>query len=216
MAPAVQQQAAPAQGDGYLEQISQESLEVLSHFGPEAPVKLNQYACQVEDALIEAIENQREQADMLGEFANYVENLQPVLAEAAWTNEAKQRLLTDPDLLSDYVEKFFGPEGPYPVQTPGEQAQTALQQGMVEQGQRLMARPEREAFQAMEPQQAQAQAQAQMPAMPLPGAGQPAVNPASYWENFSRMMEINPAEAYKLLDQGTPDVIRAKVFAINS
>ena len=41
--------------DSYLSQISQESLEVLQHFGAEAPYLLNQYACAVEDALIEQV-----------------------------------------------------------------------------------------------------------------------------------------------------------------
>ena len=40
-----------AVSDAYLSQISDASLEVLEHFGAEAPVLLNQYACAVEDAL---------------------------------------------------------------------------------------------------------------------------------------------------------------------
>ena len=43
--------------DAYLSQISDASLEVLEHFGAEAPVLLNQYACAVEDALIEQVSN---------------------------------------------------------------------------------------------------------------------------------------------------------------
>ena len=42
--------------DAYLSQISDQSLEVLEHFGAEAPVLLNQYACAVEDALIEQVQ----------------------------------------------------------------------------------------------------------------------------------------------------------------
>ena len=41
------------QVDAYLSQISDESLDVLSHFGAEAPALLNKYCCTVEDALIE-------------------------------------------------------------------------------------------------------------------------------------------------------------------
>ena len=40
----------------YLSEISSESLEVLEHFGAEAPVLLNRYSCAVEDALIEQVE----------------------------------------------------------------------------------------------------------------------------------------------------------------
>ena len=51
----MQPQSQQAVSDAYLSQISDESLEVLEHFGAEAPVLLNQYACAVEDALIEQV-----------------------------------------------------------------------------------------------------------------------------------------------------------------
>ena len=41
--------------DSYLSGISDTSLEVLEHFGAEAPALLNQYCCAVEDKLIEAV-----------------------------------------------------------------------------------------------------------------------------------------------------------------
>ena len=89
--------------DAYLSQVSDESLEVLQHFGAEAPALLNQYACAVEDALIEQV--QRGQA-------------QGLLLEAAGEERAAMNLmLTDPDVLADYVNDFYGPEGPYPTLT---------------------------------------------------------------------------------------------------
>lgn len=41
--------------DDYLTQVSNESLEVLQHFGAEAPKLLNDYSCALEDALIEQV-----------------------------------------------------------------------------------------------------------------------------------------------------------------
>ena len=41
--------------DSYLSGISDASLEVLEHFGAEAPALLNQYCCAVEDKLIDAL-----------------------------------------------------------------------------------------------------------------------------------------------------------------
>ena len=38
------------------ESFSEESLQVFSFFGIDAPSKLNQYACAVEDKLIECVE----------------------------------------------------------------------------------------------------------------------------------------------------------------
>ena len=46
----------PQAQDGYLSRISDASLEVLEHFGAEAPALLNKYACAVEDALIEQVQ----------------------------------------------------------------------------------------------------------------------------------------------------------------
>lgn len=43
------------EGDSFLSQLSDTSLEVLEHFGLEAPALLNQYSCAVEDALIEQV-----------------------------------------------------------------------------------------------------------------------------------------------------------------
>lgn len=102
------QQSAPV-SDSYLSQISDESLEVLEHFGAEAPQLLNTYACAVEDALIEQVQRGQSQSLML---------------EAAGEERAAMNLmLTDPDVLADYVNDFFGPEGPYPTPTEAEAAQ---------------------------------------------------------------------------------------------
>ena len=73
---------------------------------------LNQYACAVEDALIEQV--RRTQA-------------QSLLLEAAGEERAAMNLmLTDPDVLADYVNDFFGPNGPYP--TPTEREAYEIQQ----------------------------------------------------------------------------------------
>ena len=88
-------QAAPA-ADAYLSQISDQSLEVLEHFGAEAPALLNQYACAVEDALIEQV--QRGQSNSL------------LLQAAGEERAAMNLMLTNPDVLADYVNEFFGPE----------------------------------------------------------------------------------------------------------
>ena len=46
------------------------------------------------------------------------------MLEAAGEERAAMNLmLTDPDVLADYVNDFFGPEGPYPTETPEETMQ---------------------------------------------------------------------------------------------
>ena len=41
--------------DKFLKELSEESIEVIEHFGSEAPALLNKYSCAVEDALIEQV-----------------------------------------------------------------------------------------------------------------------------------------------------------------
>jgi hypothetical protein len=57
--------------DNYLSEISSESLEVLEHFGAEAPALLNKYSTAIEDALIEQVKKNtelcRELATLKGE-----------------------------------------------------------------------------------------------------------------------------------------------------
>jgi hypothetical protein len=96
------QQAAQSQvgsesvRDSYLSQISDQSLEVLEHFGAEAPGLLNQYACAVEDALIEQVQRGNSLNTMLG--------------AAGEERAAMNVMLTDPDVLADYVNEFYGPQ----------------------------------------------------------------------------------------------------------
>lgn len=181
-----QQQAAPAT-DAYLSQISDESLEVLEHFGAEAPSLLNQYACAVEDALIEQVQRGQSQSLML--------------QAAGEERSAMNLMLTDPDVLADYVNDFFGPNGPYPTETAEdtairEQAEAraqfeaeieAQEQGRVPQS---FTRPEME--------------------MPTPGRQ---VNQANdFWGGFSELMDNNPEQAWQYLSQAPQGALSGKML----
>ena len=82
--------------------VSEASLEVINHFGADAPAVLNDYACKIEDSLI-TTNNQLQEAVGL-------------LKEMSAEHKAYEKILTDPDVLADYTCEFFGPEGPYPVE----------------------------------------------------------------------------------------------------
>ena len=82
--------------------VSPESLEVINHFGADAPAVLNTYACQIEDSLITTNQQLQEAVSLLQEMSN--------------EHKAYEQILTDPDVLADYTCEFFGPEGPYPVE----------------------------------------------------------------------------------------------------
>jgi hypothetical protein len=182
-----QTQAAPA-ADAYLSQISDQSLEVLQHFGAEAPALLNQYACAVEDALVEQVQRGQSQTLML---------------EAAGEERAAMNLmLTDPDVLADYVNDFYGPNGPYPTETREETA----------------ARQQYEARAQFEAEiQAQEQANGvprnfQRPEMAMPTPGRQVNQANDFWGGFSQMMDQNPENAWKFLSQAPQGALQAKAL----
>ena len=77
------------------------SLEVINHFGADAPAVLNNYAVQVEDALINTNNQLQEALIIKGNVQEH---------------KAYETILTDPDVLADYTCEFYGPNGPYPVE----------------------------------------------------------------------------------------------------
>ena len=183
----MQPQAQEAVSDAYLSQISDQSLEVLEHFGAEAPVLLNQYACAVEDALIEQVQSVQAQSLML---------------EAAGEERAAMNLmLTNPDVLADYVNDFFGPNGPYP--TPTNEEAYHMQQ--------LAARDQFEAeIRAQEMNNVPQNFQRPEMDMPTPGRQ---VNPANdFWGGFGQMMDNNPENAWKYLAQAPQGALQAKML----
>lgn len=193
---------------------------MLSHFGAEAPAKLNAYSIQVENALLEALGHQKQQSQVIGEQRDYIERVQAVLKAASADRKAMMKILTDPETLSDYTLKFFSEGGPYPVQTPAEAAQAALEQGMIQSGGTLMPRAENprmdaygnEAPPAAYQQQAQQGYQRpQMPSMPNPAAGS-AGQMGDPWGQFSQLMDTNPQDAWKVLATAPADAVRRKVL----
>ena len=183
----MQPQAQEAVSDAYLSQISDQSLEVLEHFGAEAPVLLNQYACAVEDALIEQVQSVQAQSLML---------------EAAGEERAAMNLmLTNPDVLADYVNDFFGPNGPYPTPTQEEAYQM----------QQLAARDQFEAeIRAQEMNNVPQNFQRPEMSMPTPGRQ---VNQANdFWGGFGQMMDNNPENAWKYLAQAPQGALQAKML----
>lgn len=81
--------------------VSPESLEVINHFGADVPAILNEYACQLEDSLIQTNQQLVEAVNLLQELSN--------------EHRAYETILTDPDVLADYTCEFFGENGPYPI-----------------------------------------------------------------------------------------------------
>ena len=180
------QQSAPAASDAYLSQISDESLEVLEHFGAEAPTLLNTYACAVEDALIEQVQRGQSMSLML---------------EAAGEERAAMNLmLTDPDVLADYVNDFYGPNGPYPTPTEAE-ARARQQQARAQFEAEIIAQEQGNVPQSF-----------QRPEMDMPTPGRQVNEANDFWGGFSQMMDQNPENAWQYLSQAPQGALSAKML----
>ena len=146
--------------------VSPVTAEVVNHFGIEAPGILNQYACSLEDLLMD----QAQKMDSLSA-----------------RHDAMQTILTDPDHLANYTDRFFTEV--VPVDIDGD-------------------------TQAYQPQQVQAyQPNYDMPAPPANAGGTNAgAQPQQQWEQFSDVMNRSPENAWRVLQQMGPEAMRSKLL----
>lgn len=189
--------ASNEEPDGYLSDVSDESLEVLGHFGAEAPALLNAYACTVEDALLAQAEQSLQALQAVQALQQNVHQLQTVIGAAGEQVQAYNRLLTDPDLLADYVNDFYGPNGPHPIETSTDRLRTEVEAGGYHQVGSAPAyqRPQLE--------------------MPAPSS-QPPADPSQWWDQFNRVSERNPEMLWQILEQAPSDALRAKLLISES
>jgi hypothetical protein len=193
-APSYSSAPSAAASDEYLQSVSSESLEVLQHFGAEAPALLNRYACVVEDALLSQAQQTAQALSQLQTIHGQLQNSHTVIEAAAEDNAAYHTLLTNPEILAEYVNEFFGPQGPYPTELPQD---------------RLAAE-----VAANERRFAPAPATYQRPQMEMPAPDVQASNGGGddFWATFSALSERNPAAAWQMLSQATPEALRSKVL----
>ncbi len=124
-----------------------------------------------------------------------------VLGAAGEERAAMNVMLTNPDVLADYVNQFFGPEGPYPTETSEET--TARQQG------EARAQFESE-IEAQEQNRVPQNFQRPQMDMPTPGRQANAVN--DFWGSFSEMMDSSPENAWQYLSQAPQGALQAKAL----
>jgi len=137
----------------------------------EAPAVLNQYAVTLEDALI-----------------SQNETLEQIQLRSA----AMEHILTDPDQLADYTDRFFTEV--YPVD--------------------LNEAPALGASQNVNPYQQQSY---NMPAVPAgAAAGAPNANPETQWNQFGAVMNRNPEQAWRYLSNMSPDAFRQKLLVMDN
>ncbi len=162
--------------------MSQESRQVMDAFGIEAPAILNNYALNLEGMLDSAVAWGNRAADTIKGYAEFSVNEHQ-------ENLAYNEILTNPDVLSDYTLKFFGPEGPYPVYESEQQLETP--------GYRTAP---------VDPQYG-----GQFPAPPAAAAPQ---QPENFWGSFNEMMARDPQNAWRVINQAQPQVLANKLFVM--
>jgi hypothetical protein len=161
--------------------LSQQSRQVIDAFGVEAPAVLNNYALQLEGMLDNAVAWGTKATELLNGYANFA-------VGEHQENLAYNEILTNPDVLSDYTLKFFGPEGPYPVYESEEQLETP--------GYRT---------EQVNP------AYGNFPAPPEAAGMQ---QPQNFWGGFNEVMSRNPQDAWRVLNQAQPNVVASKLFVM--
>ena len=171
--------------------VSPASIEVIQHFGADAPAVLNNYACQIEDSLITTNQQLSEAVSLLQEMSN--------------EHKAYEQILTDPDVLADYTCEFFGEDGPYPVDEDeyDDEPYYGYQQPPTFAGQQL--------------QNPQIQAQAPVrPEMPIPPQPQTPSDPSDFWKDFGGAADRDPQNAWRYLNaaQQNPEVFRQKLLVM--
>ena len=153
----------------------------------EAPALLNQYACAVEDALIEQVQRGN--------------SMVHTLEAAAEERGAMNIMLTNPDVLADYVNDFFGPNGPYPTPTEREMAEIQEAQARQQFEAEIQAQEQNLVPQAF-----------QRPNQEMPQRSRQSQAAANFWGGFSEMMDNDPSNAWKVLSQADPRAFQQKVM----
>ena len=125
------------------------------------------------------------------------------MLEAAGEERAAMNLmLTDPDVLADYVNDFYGPEGPYPTPTEAEAREMEA----------ILAREQFEQEIMAQEQQNGVPRNFQRPEMAMPTPGRQANAANDFWGGFGQLMDNNPEEAWKYLSQAPGAAFQQKML----
>ncbi len=132
----------------------------------------------MEDALLAQAEQGNNALQQLQQLSATMQQMEVALGAAIEDNRAYNALTTNPDLLANYTNEFFGPNGPYPVETSED---------------RLEAEVNGTAPAAYQRPQMQ---------MPAPGAQSGGeVSPDAFWDTFNQVAAQRPQDLWRLIDQ---------------
>ena len=125
-----------------------------------------------------------------------------VMLDAASEERAAMNLmLTDPDILADYVNDFYGPNGPYPTPTERELAEMQQHAAREQFAQEIYQQELNTVPQSFQrPQQ-------NMPARNIQSRGA-----QNFWAGFGELMDNRPEDAWKILSQADPRAFQQKLL----
>ena len=169
--------------------MSNESRQVMDAFGIEAPAVLNQYAVNLEEMVDSAVQWGNQAQGLIKGYADFA-------VQEHQENLAYNEILTNPDVLSDYTLKYFGPEGPCPVYENEQQLETqGYPTAPVANGTNTSATTDGTNF----------------PAPPQAAAPQ---QPENFWGSFNDTMSRDPQNAWRMLNQAQPNTVQNKLFVM--
>jgi hypothetical protein len=173
-------------------QVSLEQVADLLQWSPESRYVVSAYGVEAPAILNNyalQLENMLDSAVSWGtEAKGLIEQYAEFAVNERQENQAYNQILTNPDILSDYTLQFFGPEGPYPVyESEAELATPGYPTEMVDPN------------------------AGYLPAPPSASAPQ---QPENFWGNFKQQMDMDPSQAWRILNQAQPQVVANKLFVM--
>ena len=124
-----------------------------------------------------------------------------MLDAASEERAAMNIMLTNPDVLADYVNGFFGPNGPYPTMTDSEKAQYQQQAARQQFANEIAQQESR----AVPPNFVR-------PQMDMPTPGRAQAPQRTFWGDFSSMMDNNPENAWQFLSGAPQQAFQSKML----
>ena len=124
-----------------------------------------------------------------------------MLDAASEERAAMNIMLTNPDVLADYVNGFFGPNGPYPTMTDSEKAKYQQEAARQQFAQEIAHQEQR----AVPPNFVR-------PQMDMPTPGRAQAPQRTFWGDFSSMMDNNPENAWQFLSGAPQQAFQSKML----